>query len=142
MDVRPYVLAVARGYTEPSGSVHALFLDEHSFMAAYGLREYSPPIDFAHHALVAVHRGMRPSAGYRVRLTEACTQSGLLVITVALEDPAPGTMSAAVITYPRAFGLIEREALPARGPIDVRFVTGTGKVLASCRTAGNAPAKA
>ncbi len=142
MDIRPYVLAVARGYTEPSGPLHALFLDEHSFMDAYRLREYSPPIDFAEDVLLAVHSGLRPSAGYRVRLTGASTQADRLVITVAIDVPGPGMMSAAVITYPRAFGLIERAALPAGELFDVRFVTGAGKVLASCRAARGTSAKA
>ncbi|MHB0886070.1 MAG: protease complex subunit PrcB family protein [Bacillota bacterium] len=142
MDIRPYVLSAARGYTEPERPLHALFLDEHSFTDAYGLKEYSPPIDFASHALVAVHRGMCPSAGYRVRLTEVCMQGGLLVVKVATEDPGRGMMSAAVITYPRAFGLIDRAALPAQSAFNVRFVSQAGKVLASFRSPSAASAKA
>lgn len=131
MDIRPYQFTVARGYVEPSRPVYAVFLDEHSFIEAYRLKEYSPAIDFGSYVLVAVHRGICPSAGYHVRLTEAFTEGGLLIVRVALEDPGKGMMNAAVITHPRAFGLIERAALPDRQTVTVHLVGTAGELIAT-----------
>ena len=141
VEVRPYQFTAVRGYREPEAPFHAVFLDEPSFMEAYGLVEYAPPIDFSRQALVAAHRGAKPSAGYHVRLTGACLEGETLVITMAMADPARGLVTAAMISYPRAFGLIERAALPKRAGFTVRFVGVSGELVAVVRASGGGPPK-
>lgn len=130
MEIHPYRWTMAHGGTGPRHPFYAVFLDEPGFIEAYGLREYAPVIDFQHEVLVVAHRGPCPSAGYGVGLAEASLERGALIIKVSFEDPAPGVVTAAVITYPRAFGLIERSLLPeSLDRMATRFVGPDGKVL-------------
>lgn len=139
MEVRPYRFGTVKGYAEPEEARYTLFLDEPSLKKAYGLEDYSPPIDFERDALIAAHLGPRPSAGHDVRIEGAERTPNGLVIRLRCIRPAPGAMTAAVITHPRAFALVDRAgwaepaALRARGnrPLVVRFVDSDQACLAS-----------
>jgi hypothetical protein len=112
-------------------------LDEPSFIEAYRLQDYSPVIDFQRDAVVVAHRGACPSAGFGVAIAGVALDRGALVVKVDFEDPAPGVMTAAVITYPRAVGLIERSQLPeGLGRMSIRFIGTDGKTLATQRGVG------
>lgn len=114
VDIIPYSFSSVRGYAEPRNPFFGFFLDEPAFLSAYGIVDYAPRIDFNRLALLAVHRGACKSAGYAVRLAGAIVTGGRLLVGVDFSDPQPGAVTAAVITYPRALGLIDRHALVGR----------------------------
>ncbi len=86
-------------------------------------RQYSrapaPLVDFSRWQVVAVFLGPRPNAGYDVTITDYVIQGSRLTVRVREWTPAPGSVSAQVITYPA-----DLVAVPA-GP-EVSFARTSG----------------
>lgn len=61
----------------------------------------APEVDFDKHSLVAVIATPQSRAGGGIELAGTAARSdGVLQVPVTIRDPAPGTMSAAVVTQP------------------------------------------
>jgi hypothetical protein len=60
----------------------------------------APRVDFAAVTVVAVFLGSRPTAGYAVEIVAAKIEGGELVVEYEERRPAPGTMTAQVLTSP------------------------------------------
>lgn len=91
-----------------------------------------PPseVDFARDAVLLVGMGQRPTAGHAVELASpaARLEGTTAVVKVALRAPAPGTMSAQVVTSPCLAVRLPRAGLEA-----VRVEDEAGTVLGTTR---------
>jgi len=74
-----------------------------------------PKVDFASRTVVAVFLGSRPSAGYAVEMTGTRLQDGAVIVLWSERRPAPGQMTAQVITSPAHLATI------AKVPGEIRF---------------------
>jgi hypothetical protein len=75
-----------------------------------------PPVDFAASMVAAVFLGERPTSGFRVEIAEIRATANEVVVEYVERRPAPGDMTAQVLTNP--FHIVR--APRAEGP--VRFV--------------------
>lgn len=67
-----------------------------------------PKIDLQARTVVAVFLGTRTSAGFSVEITAVHPQNGTMVVEWQERRPAPGTVSAQVITSPAVFATIPK----------------------------------
>ncbi|MDE3153911.1 MAG: protease complex subunit PrcB family protein [Acidobacteriota bacterium] len=82
----------------------------------HGVTKLPPTVDFTQNLVAGVFLGSRPSSGYKVEISRAYADGQDLVIEYKVEKPAPGAMTAPIITSPYILVL-----LPAH-PGPVRFV--------------------
>ena len=75
-----------------------------------------PAVDFSKEMVVGVFMGSRPNAGYSTTIISATAANGALIVRYAEKAPAPGSMSAQILTSP--FHLV---AIPKAAVTDVKF---------------------
>ena len=75
-----------------------------------------PPVDFSKEMVLGVFMGSRPNAGFSTTIVSATAANGALIVRYAEKVPAPGSMSAQILTSP--FHLV---AIPKAAAIDVKF---------------------
>ena len=59
-----------------------------------------PPVDFSRETVVGVFAGTRPTSGYGVEIVRAADVNGALIVDYVETRPAPGTVTAQVLTAP------------------------------------------
>jgi hypothetical protein len=59
-----------------------------------------PPVDFAHHMLIAVASGTRPSGGFSIKVRSVATRGETLEVSVLESCPAQGAMVSMALTRP------------------------------------------
>jgi VWFA-related protein len=74
----------------------------------------SPRVTFENTMVVAVFLGSRPTSGYSVEFTGVALDGDTLVVEYAEREPAPGTMTAQVMTSPFAVAGVPRHEGPVR----------------------------
>jgi PrcB C-terminal len=70
----------------------------------------APPVDFSKSMVVGVFLGERNSAGYGVQITSVRQTPDAIVVEYRERRPAPGSMTAQVITSPFQLVSIPRDA--------------------------------
>jgi hypothetical protein len=74
-----------------------------------------PPVDFSKNMVVGVFLGQRPTGGYGVQIVKTREDGRTLVVEYRETKPAPGTLSAQVLTAP--YVLVEQPTFAG----EVRF---------------------
>ena len=59
-----------------------------------------PPVDFSKESVVAIFLGSRNTAGYSVAIVSTTDANGALIVKYKETRPAPGAITAQVITFP------------------------------------------
>jgi len=72
----------------------------------------APAVDFSKEMVVAVFMGSRPTAGFSVEIVSASPRDGKLLVTYREAQPAPGSISAQVLTAPYHIAAIPKSTLP------------------------------
>jgi hypothetical protein len=75
-----------------------------------------PAVDFTKEVVVAVFMGTRPTAGFSIEITRVREEGPALVVTYKETRPAPGGVTAQVLTSP--FQIV---AVPKGTTTDVKF---------------------
>ena len=75
-----------------------------------------PAVDFSKEMVVGVFMGSRPNAGFSTAIVSATAANGALIVRYSEKVPAPGSISAQVLTFP--FHLV---AIPKAAVTDVKF---------------------
>ena len=75
-----------------------------------------PAVDFSKEMIVGVFMGSRPNAGFSTTILSATAANGALIVRYSEKVPAPGGISAQVLTFP--FHLV---AIPKAAVTDVKF---------------------
>ena len=75
-----------------------------------------PAVDFTREVVVAVFMGTRPTAGFSIEITRVREEGPALVVTYKETRPAPGGVTAQVLTSP--FHIV---AVPRGATTDVKF---------------------
>jgi hypothetical protein len=75
-----------------------------------------PAVDFSKEMVVGVFMGSRPNAGFSTAIVSATAANGALIVRYSEKVPAPGSISAQVLTFP--FHLV---AIPKAPVTDVKF---------------------
>ena len=75
-----------------------------------------PKVDFSKEMIVAVFMGSRPNAGFSTTIVSATAANGALIVRYAEKVPAPGAISAQILTFP--YHLV---AIPRADVKDVTF---------------------
>jgi hypothetical protein len=70
----------------------------------------APAIDFAKYMVVVAAMGSRGHGGYKVSITGAAEQSGVVTVEVTESSPGPGCMSAMIMTSPIVIASLPRSA--------------------------------
>ena len=83
--------------------------------------EKMPAVDFATHMVVGIFLGTKPSAGHEVEIVGVRPEGKDLIVEYVQKQPAPGTMTAQILTEP--FHLV---AVPKHTGT-VRFMQVPGK---------------
>lgn len=71
-----------------------------------------PPVDFTKESVVAVFMGSRPTAGYSVAILSTTEGGGALVVRYRETRPAPGVITAQVLTFPYHIVAIPKSTAP------------------------------
>jgi len=71
-----------------------------------------PRVDFSKEMIVAVFMGSRPTAGFSVEIVAAAERDGKFVVTYKEGQPAPGGISAQVLTAPYHIAAVSKSSLP------------------------------
>jgi len=98
-----------------------------AFGAAFGVKTWSPPLDWSRELVLVFRRGECPTGGYAVSVTGLSVEKAVLRVAVAPTDPSPADFVTMVVTYPQAAVAVERSSL--RGVSEVVFVGKGDKVL-------------
>jgi hypothetical protein len=72
----------------------------------------APRVDFSKEMVVAVFMGGRPTAGFSVEIVAAAERDGKFVVTYKEAQPAPGVISAQVLTAPYHIAAVSKSSLP------------------------------
>jgi hypothetical protein len=75
-----------------------------------------PAVDFSKEMVVGVFMGSRPNAGFSTAIVSATAANRALIVRYSEQVPAPGSISAQVLTFP--FHLV---AIPKAAVTDVKF---------------------
>jgi hypothetical protein len=75
-----------------------------------------PAVDFSKEMIVGVFMGSRPNAGFSTTILSATAANGALIVRYAEKVPAPGSISAQILTFP--YHLV---AIPKAAVTDVKF---------------------
>ena len=115
-------VTIARGASsqihEPSQVVVRTMEEWKALWAAHDPRNPPPHVDFSEDMVLALFLGSRGTAGFRVDITGVESSRSGLTVTYAEQRPAPGDITAQMLTFP--FVMV---ALP-RQPGDVLFRAG------------------
>lgn len=76
--------------------------------------ETVPAIDFTTQAGILLNAGEEPSAGYRVQVNQMEEKEGQMVVHYHVDPPAPGTVTAQVLTHPWTLQVIPKPAEPVQ----------------------------
>ena len=76
--------------------------------------ESMPTVDFTKSMVVGVFLGTKPSAGYAVEITGARPDAKDLIVEYVQKQPAPGTMTAQILTGPYHLVSVPKHAGPVR----------------------------
>lgn len=89
-----------------------------------------PALDLEREAVLVVRMGQRPTAGYAIELARpvALVKGKVAAVQIALRSPAPGAMTAQVVTSPC---LVVK--LPKEGIDEVKVADGELNVLAEVK---------
>jgi hypothetical protein len=109
---------------------YLVFTSERDFLETYGIRNYSPRVDFSRYFLVAVHRGACPTGGYRVNVEFLGCQQDQAIIGVRFVEPAPDDVVTLVVTYPQDMVLVPKQVCSGQGEVTFSFVDHSGNHLA------------
>jgi PrcB C-terminal len=71
-----------------------------------------PRVDFSKEMVVAVFMGSRPTAGFSVEIVAAVERDGKLVVSYKEAQPAPGGITAQVLTAPYHIAAVAKSSLP------------------------------
>ena len=71
-----------------------------------------PSVDFSKEMVVAVFMGSRPTAGFAVEITSVAERNGKLVVAYKEAAPAPGAISAQVLTAPYHIVAVPKSSAP------------------------------
>ena len=74
--------------------------------------EVLPAVDFAKEAVVVLMAGEKPTAGYSILVSRLEEKADQLVIHYRVDSPAPGAVTAQIITHPWAMQIIPKPAKP------------------------------
>jgi hypothetical protein len=92
------------GIDSPSVQVFSQPSDfERFWQQLHAGREPMPPMpeaDFSRHLVVGYFAGMKPSGGYRVRITRIEQQAGALAVYAELAEPGPNCFVTEALTQP------------------------------------------
>ena len=83
-----------------------------------------PPLDFTQEMVVGYFWGEKPTAGYRVELTEVVAEAGRLVVRVEVGPPPPGAPVVQVLTQPHHLVRLPRSELPVEFLVVERGASG------------------
>jgi len=72
----------------------------------------APHVDFSKEMVVAVFMGSRPTAGFSVEIVAAGERDGKFVVGYRETQPAPGGVSAQVLTAPYHIAVVAKSLLP------------------------------
>ena len=75
-----------------------------------------PAVDFSKEMVVGVFMGSRPNAGFSTTILSATAGNGALIVRYTEKVPAPGRVSAQILTFP--YHLV---AIPKAAVTDVKF---------------------
>ena len=75
-----------------------------------------PAVDFSKEMVVGVFMGSRPNAGFSTTILSATAGNGALMVRYTEKVPAPGSISAQILTFP--YHLV---AIPKAAVTDVKF---------------------
>ena len=75
-----------------------------------------PAVDFSREMVVGVFLGSKPTAAYSVAIVSTIEANGVLQVRYRLTEPAPGTITAQVITFPYHLA-----AVPKSSAKEVKF---------------------
>jgi hypothetical protein len=75
-----------------------------------------PAVDFSKEMVVGLFMGSRPNAGFGTAVISATAGNGVLIVRYSETFPAPGRVSAQVLTFP--YDLV---AIPRAAVTDVKF---------------------
>ena len=75
-----------------------------------------PAVDFSKEMVVGVFMGSRPNAGFSTTILSATAGNGALIVRYTEKVPAPGSISAQILTFP--YHLV---AIPKAAVSDVKF---------------------
>jgi hypothetical protein len=90
-------------YSNVDSATQVLARTEAEWTALYrrhNAQKQPPAVDFSREMVVAVFMGSRPTSGYSTTILDALEAKGALVVHYTEKSPAPGAMSAQVITAP------------------------------------------
>ena len=116
--LRKFPPSASGGYAAPAQEVHR---DAASFASAWKKANAHlapipavPPVDFAKEMVALVALGQKPNGGWSVEIVGLRRTESALRILYSVRAPAPGAMSAAVITHPWHAVVLTRD----EGPIE------------------------
>ena len=78
----------------------------------HGGERTRPAVDFGKEMVVAVFMGSRPTAGFSVEIVAAGERDGKFVVGYRETQPAPGGVSAQVLTAPYHIAVVAKSLLP------------------------------
>jgi hypothetical protein len=97
--------------------VTARSLDEwDALWKQHGSGRARPSVDFNKEVVAAVFLGSRPTAGFGVQIARVRQEGAALVVSYTETRPAPGTLTAQIITSP--YHIV---AIPKGSTTDVKF---------------------
>ena len=67
-----------------------------------------PPIDFSKETVIGLFMGSRPNAGYSTAVVSATEGGGALIVRYTETRPAPGAITAQILTFPYHLAAIPR----------------------------------
>lgn len=83
-----------------------------------------PEVDFSREMVVGFFWGEKPTAGYRVEISEVLAEAGRLVVRVEVGSPPPGAPVVQVLTQPHHLVRLPRSELPVEFLVVERGASG------------------
>lgn len=118
--VRTIERGVESGIDSPRHAAARTGAEWTALWKAHHVERPAPPVDFTTEMVIAVFLGTRPSAGYGVEIVSAAERDETVVVTFRETKPAPGAVTAQILTSPYHIA-----AVPAsRAPIVFRKLEG------------------
>jgi hypothetical protein len=71
-----------------------------------------PAVDFSKESVVAIFMGSRPTAGYSVTILSTTEGGGALIVRYRETRPAPGAITAQILTFPYHIVAIPKSTAP------------------------------
>jgi hypothetical protein len=106
-------VTIARGASslihEPKQAVVRTTDEWRSLWAAHDARNPPPSVDFSKNMVVALFLGSRRTAGFSVDITGVESGPSALTVTYAEQGPAPGDITAQMLTFPFVMVALPRQ---------------------------------